>query len=152
MANKSISQLTAGGAVSATDIFPDVQTAGVGPVKVTAAQIFTYVNTPRVVAAADATSITANADTTDIVTQANTQAVGTLTITAPTGTPVDGQRIMYRIQSTNVQTLSFNAVFAASTDISLPASTSGSSKYDYIGFIYNLSALKWQLIATVFGF
>jgi len=43
MTNKSISQLTAGGAVSSTDIFPDVQTAGVGPVKVTAAQIGTYV-------------------------------------------------------------------------------------------------------------
>lgn len=45
MANKSISQLTAGGAVTATDIFPDVQTVGVGPVKVTAAQIGEYVLT-----------------------------------------------------------------------------------------------------------
>ena len=43
MANKSISELTAGAAVSATDLFPDVQTVGVGPVKVTAAQIKTYV-------------------------------------------------------------------------------------------------------------
>jgi len=43
MTNKSISQLTAGGAVSATDLFPDVQTVGVGPVRVTAAQIGDYV-------------------------------------------------------------------------------------------------------------
>jgi hypothetical protein len=43
MTNKSISQLTAGGAVSSTDLFPDVQTVGVGPVKVTAAQIGDYV-------------------------------------------------------------------------------------------------------------
>jgi hypothetical protein len=43
MTNKSISQLTAGAAVSSTDLFPDVQTAGVGPVKVTAAQIGNYV-------------------------------------------------------------------------------------------------------------
>ena len=43
MSNKSISQLTAGASVSSTDIFPDVQTAGVGPVKVTAAQIGNYV-------------------------------------------------------------------------------------------------------------
>lgn len=42
MANKSISQLTAGGAVSGTDLFPDVQTAGVGPVKVTATQLATF--------------------------------------------------------------------------------------------------------------
>jgi hypothetical protein len=45
MANKSISQLTAGSAISGTDIFPDVQTAGVGPVKVTATQLGTYVLT-----------------------------------------------------------------------------------------------------------
>jgi hypothetical protein len=43
MTNKSISQLTAGAAVSSTDVFPDVQTVGVGPVRVTAAQIGDYV-------------------------------------------------------------------------------------------------------------
>ena len=42
MANKSISQLVAGGAVAATDLFPDVQTVGVGPVKVTAQQMATF--------------------------------------------------------------------------------------------------------------
>ena len=62
MANKSISQLTAGAAVSGTDIFPDVQTAGVGPVKVTATQLATYFwNSPTLVTpslgAATATSI-----------------------------------------------------------------------------------------------
>ena len=45
MTNKSISQLTAGTAVSATDLFPDVQTVGIGPVKVTAAQVGNYVLT-----------------------------------------------------------------------------------------------------------
>ena len=50
MANKSISQLTAGSAVSGTDLFPDVQTAGVGPVKVTATQLATYFwNSPTLV-------------------------------------------------------------------------------------------------------
>jgi hypothetical protein len=50
MANKSISQLTAGSAISGTDIFPDVQTAGVGPVKVTATQLATYFwNSPTLV-------------------------------------------------------------------------------------------------------
>lgn len=42
MANKSISQLNAGAAVAGTDLFPDVQVVGVGPVKVTAAQLATY--------------------------------------------------------------------------------------------------------------
>jgi hypothetical protein len=39
MPNTSISNLSAGAAVSATDVVPNVQTAGVGPVKTTAAQI-----------------------------------------------------------------------------------------------------------------
>lgn len=106
----------------------------------------------RVVAASDATSITINADTTDLATQANTQAAGTLTINAPTGTPVNGQKLMLRLQSTNVQTFSWNAIFAGSTDLVLPTASSGSSKYDYVGFIYNSTASKWQIIAKNFGF
>ena len=106
----------------------------------------------RVVAVADATSITINADTTDIATQANTQAAGTLTINAPTGTLSNGQKLMLRLTSTNVQTFSWNSVFAGSTDLALPSASSGSSKVDYLGFIYNSTATKWQIIAKNFGF
>ena len=108
--------------------------------------------TERVISIANATSITINADITDLATQANTQATGTLTINAPTGTPVDGQKLMLRLQSTNVQTFSWNAIFAGSTDLVLPSASSGSSKYDYVGFIYNSTAAKWQMIAKNFGF
>ena len=113
---------------------------------------FTGGITSRVVVIADATSITINADTTDIATQANTQAVGTLTINAPTGTPVNGQKFILRLRSTNVQTFSWNAIFQGSTDISLPISSSGATLHDYVGFIYNSTASKWQMIAKVFGF
>jgi len=106
----------------------------------------------RVVVIADATSITINADTTDIATQANTQAVGTLTINAPTGTPTNGQKLILRVQSTNIQTLSWNAIFQGSLDIALPPATSGSSLFDYVGFIYNSATAKWQMVAKVFGF
>jgi hypothetical protein len=106
----------------------------------------------RVVALADATSVTFNADTTDIATQANTQAIGTLTINAPTGTPSNGQKITFRLRSTNIQTFSWNAIFQGSTDVALPSASSGSGKYDYMGFIYNSTAVKWQLIAKNFGF
>lgn len=44
MANTSISNLSAGAAVSATDVMPNVQTAGVGPVKTTAAQLKTFMS------------------------------------------------------------------------------------------------------------
>jgi hypothetical protein len=107
---------------------------------------------PRVVVITDAASVTIDGDTTDIATQANTQAVGTLTINAVTGTPFNGQKIIFRLQSTNVQTFSWNAVFVGSTDLSLPTTSSGTSKYDYVGFIYNSTATKWQLLAKNFGF
>ena len=45
MANLPISGLSAGSAVADTDLFPDVQTVGVGPVKVTGLQIKTYTST-----------------------------------------------------------------------------------------------------------
>jgi len=107
---------------------------------------------PRVVSYANATSITLNADTTDIATQTNTQAAGTLTFAAPTGTPYDGQKILVRLQCTNSQSFSFNAVFQGSSEMALPTSSSSGSKYDYMGFIYNSTASKWQLIAKMFGF
>jgi hypothetical protein len=110
------------------------------------------VGVTRIVVIADAASVTLNCDTTDIATQVNTQATGTLAINAITGTPTNGQKIIFRLQSTNTQTFSWNAVFIGSTDLSLPTTSSGTSKYDYLGFIYNSTASKWQLIAKNFGF
>ena len=42
MANTRISSLVAGAALVGTDLFPDVQTVGAGPVKVTASQMATF--------------------------------------------------------------------------------------------------------------
>jgi len=107
---------------------------------------------PRVVVIANGTSVTMNGDTTDMATQTNTQVAGTLTINAVTGTPINGQKLTFRLQSSNVQTFSWNAVFAGSSDLALPTASSGSSKYDYMGFVYNSTALKWQLLGKTFGF
>jgi hypothetical protein len=56
------------------------------------------------------------------------------------------------LQSTNSQTFSWDSVFVGSIDISLPATSTGSNKYDYMGFIYNANASTWQLLAKNFGF
>jgi hypothetical protein len=114
--------------------------------------VIVSLSAPRVTVIADATSLTVNADTTDIATQANTQVAGTLTVGAPTGTAINGQKLIIRIRSTNVQTFSWNAAFQGSTDIALPTATSGGTLYDYVGFIYNGTAAKWQMVAKVFGF
>ena len=107
---------------------------------------------PRVVNTATASSITINGDTTDIATMANTELVGTFTINAPSGTPTNGQKLIFRLSSTAVQTFSWNAIFQGSTDVPLPTVSSSGGKYDYMGFIYNSINSKWQMVASNFGF
>ena len=107
---------------------------------------------PRVVVIPDGSSVTINADITDLAVQTNTQPAGTLTMNAPTGTPVDGQKIVFRLRSANVQTFVWNAAFVGSADQSLPVVSSGGNKYDYMGFIYNSASSNWQMLAKNFGF
>jgi hypothetical protein len=104
------------------------------------------------VTVASGVSITPDADAASIVTQLNTAAGGTLTINAPIGTPIDCQSLTLRVKCTNVQTLSWNAAYAGSTDQALPSATSGSGKYDYAEFIYNSDVSKWHLVNKKFGF
>ena len=110
-------------------------------------------NQLRVQTLPDATSVTFGTASYDMGVQANTQAAaGTLTINAPTGTPVDGQRYIFRVSSTNSQILAWNAVFQFSTDIPQPSATSGGGKWDYFSFMYNSTAGKWQLVSNIMGF
>jgi len=106
----------------------------------------------RIVDITNAASVTINADTTDVALQTNTQATGTLTINAITGTPVNGQKIIFRLKSTNVQTFSWNAAFQGSVDLVLPTTSTGGDKFDYFGFMYSSSTSKWHLIAKNFGY
>lgn len=106
----------------------------------------------RDVLIADGTSITLNADTTDLGYQLNTQTAGTLTVNAPTGTPLNGQKIILRLKSTNVQTFAFNSIFVGSLDLDLPVTSSGGSLTDYMGFMYDSTSSKWHLVAANFGF
>jgi len=106
----------------------------------------------RVVSYANSSTFTANTDSTDIATMIYTGSTGTFTIANTTGTPINGQQLVFRIQTTNSQTLSFQAQFAGSTDLPLPSALSGSSKHDYLGFIYNSTTSTWQLLAKNFGF
>jgi hypothetical protein len=108
--------------------------------------------TPRISIVASGASIAINVASFDVVQQVNTAAAGTLSINAPTGSPTDGQKLIYRIQCTNAQTFSWDVIFQGSTDVALPTATTGSSKWDMLGFIYNTTNTKWQLVAKVAGF
>lgn len=102
---------------------------------------------PRVVAVADGVSITPNSATMDVCTQVNTQISGTLTINAPTGTPIDNQKLTLRIKSTNSQTYSFNAIYHFSTSVLTPA-TLAAGKTDYIGCMWNATNSCWDVVAV----
>ncbi len=108
--------------------------------------------TPRVVSVTNSTSITPTGDSADENIQINTQSTGTLTVNAPSGTPTDGQRLIIRIKSTNIQTFSWNSIYRGSTDITLPSTSSGSGKTDYVVFLYNIADTKWDLVSKTFGF
>jgi hypothetical protein len=60
--------------------------------------------------------------------------------------------LMFRIKSTNIQTLSWNAIYAGGADLTLPSATSGSTLTDYYGFIYNTGLTKWHLLSKISGF
>lgn len=107
---------------------------------------------PRISIIPDGNTFTINADSTDIATQINTQTTGTLTIGPMSGTFFDGQKIMVRLKSTNIQEFGWDISFAGSADLALPLVSTGSDKYDYMGFIYNELTTQWHLLAKNFGF
>lgn len=107
--------------------------------------------TTRVVTIATGTTLAAAGDTTDVASQTNTQSAGTLTVSNPTGTPADCDRLVVRLKSSNVQTFAWDTEFRASTDLALPASSSGSGQWDYVIFIWNAPDSKWDILAKNFG-
>lgn len=110
--------------------------------------------TPRVATPADATSVTPNTDSADYTYQANTQSAGTLTINADAGTPTNGQRWIFKLKSTNVQTFSWSSSangYLGGT-VALPTASTGSSKVDYYAFIFDSISGKWHYVGTAAGF
>ncbi len=81
-----------------------------------------------------------------------TALAGSATFAAPTGTPVEGQKIVFRIKDNGTaRALTFNAIYRASTDLAVPTTTIV-SKTLYVGFMYNATDSKWDLLATLNNF
>jgi hypothetical protein len=101
---------------------------------------------PRVQAESSNTSVTLASDTYDM--HCNTALAGAVTYNAPTGTPVNGQRLIIRIKDNGTaRAITWNAAFRA-IGITLPTTTV-LSKTHYIGFIWNSADSKWDGIAVV---
>ncbi len=100
------------------------------------------------------TSITSSATPTPNATTDDLYAITALatapTFGAPTGTPLDGQGLLFRIKDNGTaRALAWTAIYRKSDDLPLPTSTV-ISKTLYVGFIYNLADSKWD-IAGVLG-
>ncbi len=105
----------------------------------------------RVVTLPDGTTVTPDVNIADLFFHRNTQGAGTLTVNKPIGNPKDGQKFVMRILSTNAQTFSWNPIFRGSAILALPTATSGSSEYDYVGFVFNEPDFAWDLLALITG-
>ncbi|MDD4111362.1 MAG: hypothetical protein PHS54_07505 [Clostridia bacterium] len=104
--------------------------------------------TPRVISAASYTTDTGTSldvstcDQFEITAQA-----GALLFNAPGGTPLGGQKLIIRIKDNGTaRALTYNAIFRAMGN-ELP-STTVVSKILYMGFIYNATDTKWDLVAV----
>jgi hypothetical protein len=100
---------------------------------------------PRVTSAASASSLTPSIATADVY--AYTALAANLTINAPTGTPVDGDKLIFRIlDNGTARTLTWNATYTV-IGVTLPTTTTA-NKTVYVGCIYNANNTRWDVIAV----
>lgn len=101
---------------------------------------------PRVSSVASASSaVTPDVSAYDVY--AFTAQAATLTINAPTGTPVDGTKLMFRIlDNGTARTIAFNATYTA-IGVTIPVVTVA-NKTTYVGTVYNANNTRWDVIAV----
>lgn len=111
----------------------------------TPTQVKADLRPPRLSSTASTTSWTIDADATDLAVQ--TALAGALTVNAPSGTPVAGQRLMIRIKDNGTaRAITWNSIFRP-IGVTLPTTTV-LSKIMYVGCIHNATDTKWDVIAV----
>ena len=94
---------------------------------------------------ASTATLTIDTDVSDFST-ITAQSEG-LTIAAPTGSPVEGQKLIIRLKDDgSARAITFNAIFRA-IGVTLPTTTVA-SKTTYLGLVYNNTDTKWDIVAT----
>ena len=100
--------------------------------------------TPRIGTTTSSATPTPAGDDVDMYTV--TALAEAATFGAPTGTPVNGQKLIIRIlDNGTARALAWNAIYKAI--VALPTTTI-ISKYLYVGFIYCGADSKWHCVAT----
>ena len=131
-----------------------IANGGTGATTLAGASIATYSGTetltnkridPRVTSAASASSLTPDISASDVY--AYTALAAGLTINAPTGTPLDGDKLIFRLLDNGTsRALTWNATYTV-IGVTLPTATT-ISKTTYVGCIYNANNTRWDVIAV----
>jgi hypothetical protein len=104
---------------------------------------------PRAVAAgATSGTLTPNGDTTDVFNAFG--LTGAITVDTPSGTPVDGQRLMLRFEDNGTgRGITWTGTSGAyrAVGVTLPTTTVA-SKVTYVGCVYNSNDTFWDAIAV----
>lgn len=78
-----------------------------------------------------------------------TGTAGTITVAAPSGSPVDGDRMVLRLRCTNLQALTFNAIFQNTLSVVAPAQCPANTAQELVvGALYSGDLSKWLIIAS----
>lgn len=100
---------------------------------------------PRVSSTASASSVTPDISAFD--QYAFTALAAGLTINAPTGTPVDGDKLVFRfLDNGTARALTWDGTYTA-IGVALPTATVV-NKTTYVGCIYNANNTRWDVIAA----
>ena len=100
---------------------------------------------PTIQSTASTATLTPNANEDDQVVV--TALAANMTIAAPSGSPVQGQKLVIRIEDNGTsRTLTWNAIYEV-VGVTLPTSTTASKKI-YVGCIYNSTDTKWDVVAV----
>jgi hypothetical protein len=131
-----------------------IANGGTGASTLAGASIVTYTGSatltnkridPRVTSAASASTLTPDVSAADIY--AYTALAAGLTINAPIGTPVDGDKLMFRLlDNGTARALTWNATYTV-IGVTLPTTTT-ISKTTYVGCIYNANNTRWDVVAV----
>jgi hypothetical protein len=104
---------------------------------------------PRAVAASSTSgTLTPNGDTTDVFNAFG--LTGAITVDTPSGTPVDGQRLMLRFEDNGTgRGITWTGTSGAyrAVGVTLPTTTVA-SKVTYVGCVYNSTDVFWDAIAV----
>jgi hypothetical protein len=104
---------------------------------------------PRAVAAGSTSgTLTPNGDTTDVFNAFG--LTGAITVDTPSGTPVDGQRLMLRFEDNGTgRGITWTGTSGAyrAVGVTLPTTTVA-SKVTYVGCVYNSTDVFWDAIAV----